>query len=757
MMDNSHFEPMVSLSDSASIGEAVSGREQSEPYEDDDLFYIPERRPSLQLEQSLMDTSHWHYVEQAFPPALSYGSMTSEENLSNMDDEEGSSTRVQLKRAESYSSCYSLDSDDCEKLIPKVRDETATELSDTLELIQDPNEFRHPALTVAFTFKAICITLLELSEDNLMNFKILLWKRYPQSFSTPPQSVDLVDLVDRLLECYNLEVSLQITKTLLEALMQRRLVKLLQSLCIRNEVRYELSKTLKKTYGEIEDDSAGQGERRPFDHIFTDLDITSTCNNGPNIEHEVRTIARLDTNSKPGEKLSTKDILSTERLEETNVKLVLITGVAGSGKSMAVRKLILDWIEGRSHQHVSFIFPLPFRELHKFKDSEVSLLQIIQTLYPETKNLRDQDYTGDNCKVMFIFDGLDEYKEHFDFQDTSILSDHTEVTTLDVIVVNLLRARLLYRGIYLVFSRPRLEGCIPYDTPHDEIEVRGFSDPEKDNYFRKRFQNPDQGARVIAYINSSKTLRIMCHLPLFCSLLADEYQHIFREHGIQAQLPRSITYMYTKLLFALTGQRRILRASPWGPDKEGDFLMILGKLAFNMLEKGTFQLSRYEWEGLELDNEEAVTNSGLCTVYVIKPHIFCQEKVFSFIHPTMQEYLAALYVFLSFRNQGKNLFEPPLKEKFKGMFKGQKPMELYRSAVDKSLQCDDGKLDIFLRFLLGTTLKSNLDLLQPFCTPSPKWQAVAEEAAAFIRKRIKENQHPNRIGNLSCCLEELGV
>ncbi|KAI4813672.1 hypothetical protein KUCAC02_002905 [Chaenocephalus aceratus] len=764
-MDHSYMaamEEMDSLSDSSSIGEAVSGRgrRRRESDEDDGIFYIPERRRSLHLDQTPMDTSHWQYVEQAFSPALSYRSMTSEENLSNMDGEEGSPTRLQLRRADSYSSCYSLDSDDCEKIIPKVKnkDETATEVSDTPVLKHNPNEFKHPALTVEFTFKAICEILRELSEDHLLFFKVMLWKRYPQSFNTPPQSLDLVDLVDRLLECYNLEVSLQITKTLLESLKERRLVKLLQSLCLRNEVRYELCKTLKKTYGEIDDDSATQGERRPLDDFFTKLDITSIANNGPNVEHEVRTIDRLDTNSsKPVEQISTKDLMSAERLEKSNVKLALITGVAGSGKSMAIKKLILDWIEGRSHKHVAFMFPLPFRELNKFKGSEVSLLQIIQTLYPETKKLRDYDYTCDKCRVMLIFDGLEEYNEPFNFQNTSLLTDHTVISTLHTIVVNMLRARLLHRGIYLVFSRPRIRSCIPYDTSYDEIELRGFSDPEKDEYFKKRFPNPDQAARVIEYTHSSKTLRIMCHLPLFCSLVADEYQCIFKEQGLQAQLPRSITYMYTKLLLALIGQRRTLGASPWGPDNGGDFLMVLGKLAYNMLEKGTLKLNRYEWEAHELDNEEAVNNSGLCMVFVTKPHLFSHEKVLSFIHPTMQEYLAALYVFLSFRNQGKNLFEPPLKEKFKGYFKGQKPMELYKSAVDKSLQYDDGKLDIFLRFLLGTTLKANLDLLQPFCTPSPKWQSVAEDAAALIKKRIKDNQYPNRIGNLKCCLEELDV
>lgn len=500
-----------------------------------------------------------------------------------------------------------------------------------------------------------------------------------------------------------------------------------------------------------------QREERPFDDVFAKLNITSTCDNGPNIEHEVMTIEKLDSNRAEGKLLSTADILSAERLEHSNMKLMLITGVAGSGKSMAVRRLILDWIEERSHQHVSFLFPLPFRELKQFEGSNISLLEIIHTLYPATKKLRDRDYRCEDCKIMFVFDGLDEYNGKLDFQNTELLSDHTDPTTLNVIVVNLLRGRLLYRGLFLVTSRPQIRRCIPWDTHYDEIDVRGFCDPEKDEYFRRRFQDPDQAARVIAHINSFKTLRIMCHLPLFCSLVADEYQHIFRGQGTQAELPRSITYMYTKLLLALTRQHRRFRAPDCSPDEERDFLMKLGKLALDMLEQGQFKITRSDWKEVGINEEEAVINSGLCTQYTTKPFVLIQERVFSFIHPTMQEYLAALYVFLTFRNQGKNTLGQQLKRKVRGMLKGHKAMELYKSAVDRSLLCEDGKLDIFLRFLFGMAIETNLELLQPFCTSSLQWPTVVEDATALIRKKIRENQYPDRNENLQHCLDELGV
>ncbi|KAK9536364.1 hypothetical protein VZT92_006151 [Zoarces viviparus] len=662
-MDDSELEEMATPSGS-SLGDAVSGRGQSMSGEGDELFYIPERRPSLDLGPSPMDTSHWQYVDQAASPALGYRSMTSEDDSVHMSDEDGSPTRVQLSGADSYSSCYSLDSDDCEKMIPKLKckDDTVSELPVKPELFQDPNEPRHPSLTVAFTFKAISKTLGKLSEADLRYFKMLLWKRYSHSFNTHPQGLDMVDLVDRLLECFNLEFSLQITKTLLQDIEQTKMIDYLETLCIKNEVRHDLCENLKKKFGEVREDADPQGERRPFDDVFTDLYISSTCDNGPNIEHEVVTIEKLDSNRKKEKLLSTKDIFSAERLKHKHFKFMLVTGVAG---------------------------------------------------------------------------------------------DLKDPTTLNVIVVNLLRERLLFRSLLLVFSRSMVRRCIPYDTHYDEIDVRGFLDPQKDEYFQKRFTDPDQAARVIAYINSSKTLRIMCHLPLFCSLVADEFQPIFRNQATRAEPPRNITYMYTKLLLALIRPHRAFRAPHRSLNKERDFLMTVGKMAFDMLERGKFKISKYDWEETGVNDEEVVINSGLCTQYMRSPHVLCHEKVISFIHPTMQEYLAALYVFLYFTNQGKNIFEQQLKDRFKGIFKGHTAIELYKSAVDHSLRHDDGKYDIFLRFLLGMGLKTNLGLLEPFCTATVKWPTLVEDATALIEKRIRENQYPGRNGNLKLCLEEL--
>lgn len=529
---------------------------------------------------------------------------------------------------------------------------------------------------------------------------------------------------------------------------------ILFSLFFSDEVRYELAECLKQKYGEVCEDYGG--EKRPFDDVHTTLKIVSTCDNGPNIEHEVMKIGKLDSNQEAPKEISTADILTPNYLENSSSRFILLTGVAGSGKSMAVRRLVLDWIEERAHKHVTFLFPLPFRELKQFEGEKLSLAGLVKKLYPATEKLRDGDYRCDECQMMFVLDGLDEYHWKIDFENTELLSDPTDTSNLKVIVVNLMRARLLYRGLFLVTTRPYVRACVPWDAHYNEIEVLGFRDTQRDEYFQKRFKDSNQAARVIDYINSTKTLRVMCHLPLFCSIVADECQRVFKEKGTHAELPNSITYMYTKLLFALLRQNRKWRAPENSVDKERDFLIKLGKLAFSMLEQGQYKITQTDWKEKGINDQEAVPYTGLCTQYVTKPYVLVNENVLSFIHPTMQEYLAALYAMLTFANLGKNVFEEKMKNKVKGMFRGPTPSEMYKNAVDRSLQCEDGRLDIFLRFLFGMTLKTNQELLQPFFTSPLKWPTATGDAAALIRKRMKDSQNPERNRNLHCCLKELG-
>ncbi|XP_024122150.1 NACHT, LRR and PYD domains-containing protein 3 [Oryzias melastigma] len=739
----------------SSPGDAVSGRDDGE-FDEDEEIYDYERRPSLDLEETPMETFIQYHVDPVLPPALSYTSLNSQ-GESEMNGEDESITEVKLDRTGSFSSCYSYDSDDCEKKINKSRSKDDTsESAETDELILDENEFKHQALTVPFTFRAISDTVGKLSDHDKYFFGRELWLHFPQKFSV---DMDLVDVVDKLLECFNLEKSLQIVKAVLVKIERNKLVQFLKARCMRNEVRYELKKFLREKYSDLFK-TCSDDEKPSFSEAFTDLYISSNRHNGPNIEHEVLNIPKLNTIDEPDAPVPLRDLLNPDKLSDIRSNVIMLCGVAGSGKSMAIKKLIYDWVENDLETRLDFVIPIAFTELKQFEGSKMSFLEVLHNLYPPTERLTEKELGFSDCKTLFLFDGLDEYErcDAFNFNSTELVFSSTHTVSLHGLVVNVLRGKVLENGVALVTTRPMMTSTTPWDNRHHKIEMLGFTNNNREEFFKKRFKNATQANRVIEYVKSSKTLHAMCHLPLFCSIVADECQGVFREKGMQAELPRSITYMYTKLLLSLIRESRKSRAPDRSPDQETEFLITHGKAALTMLEECTFKKVKPYFSSEKIFNPDSVTYSGLVIEYTVTPAVLLNEQAFSFIHPTVQEYLVALYAYLSFQ-QNHNIFETKqsLQGRIKGLLKPQKVMDVFMCAVEKSLEFEDGRFDMCLRFLCGMELKANQDLLQSFCGSSSKTENHIQSTAAFIKKKMKEDRHQDRINNLKRCLEEMGV
>src|SRR4029434_9993736 len=112
---------------------------------------------------------------------------------------------------------------------------------------------------------------------------------------------------------------------------------------------------------------------------------------------------------------------------------------------------------------------------------------------------------------------------------------------------------------------------------------------------------------------------------------------------------------------------------------------------------------------------EASVYSGVCTQIFREESGLLEGKVFSFVHLSIHEFLAALYVFLCFSNKERNMPDQQQPSQLSALFRAATLHDLHTTAVDLALQSKNGHLDLFLRFLLGLSLESNQNLLrQPF-------------------------------------------
>uniref|UniRef100_A0A3P9HU47 NACHT domain-containing protein n=1 Tax=Oryzias latipes TaxID=8090 RepID=A0A3P9HU47_ORYLA len=494
---------------------------------------------------------------------------------------------------------------------------------------------------------------------------------------------------------------------------------------------------MKKKFQCVFEGMAKAGSPTLLNEIYTELFITEGGRGELNEEHEVRQIEAASRKADRAEtSIRQEELFQLPAGRPEPIRTVMTTGVAGIGKTVLTQKFTLDWAEGKAHQNLLFTFPFTFRQLNVLKEEKFSLVELVHHFFPETKQAgicRFEDF-----QVLFIFDGLDEWRLPLDFHKTPILKDPRKSTSVADLLTNLIRGNLLPSALLWITTRPAAANQIPPGCVDMVTEVRGFNDPQKEEYFRKRFRDEEQASRIISHIQRSRSLHIMCHIPVFCWITATVLEDLLKSRG-RGELPKSLTEMYIHFLVVQAKVQKVkydggAETDPhWSPESR-KMMESLGKLAFEQLQKGNLIFYESDLTECGIDIRAASVYSGVFTQVFREERGLYQDKVFCFIHLSVQEFLAALHNPLP--NQSS-------------------PVQFYQSAVEKALQSPNGHLDLFLRFLLGLSLQTNQSLLRGLLTQTGSSSQTNQETVQFIKKKISEDLSAERSINLFHCLNEL--
>ncbi|XP_026093050.1 NACHT, LRR and PYD domains-containing protein 3-like [Carassius auratus] len=520
-----------------------------------------------------------------------------------------------------------------------------------------------------------------------------------------------------------------------------------------------LRSNLLKKFERLYEGIAMQGNSKLLNEIYTELYITESETGEISNEHEVRQIERQFRREVTEDTaIKCSDIFRPLPGQDKAIRTVLTKGVAGIGKTVSVQKLILDFAVGKENQDIQLIFPLPFREINLMKNKKFSFSDLLHYFFPETKEM---EIFSDEYKVLFIFDGLDECRLSLDFESKVKLCNISKSASVDVLLTNLIVGNLLPSALIWITSRPAAADLIPPECVHRVTEVRGFKNPQKEEYFRKRISDQSLAERIISHLKSSRSLYIMCHIPVYCWISAAVLEKMLSE-AESGEIPKTLTQMYTHFLILQTNIKH-------EKDYENimsneDMILKLGKLAFEQLVKGNLIFYEEDLRECGIDVTEASVYSGLCTQIFREEFGLYQGKVFSFVHLSIQEHLAALYAHLSSTNNNRNVFDQHKKSLCSTVlycFQNDPSIhfslsELHQRAFDEALQSKNGHLDLFLRFLLGLSVESNQTLLRKLLTQTAICSYNKEETVQYIKQKIRENNSSEKSINLFHCLNELG-
>ncbi|XP_042260312.1 NACHT, LRR and PYD domains-containing protein 12-like isoform X5 [Thunnus maccoyii] len=559
------------------------------------------------------------------------------------------------------------------------------------------------------------------------------------------------------------------------------------------EVLHDHKISLKRRCEHVTEGTDGAGSETLLNSIYTELYITEGQSEEVNTQHEVR---QLETASKMKILHDTpirchnifKAFTAEERHKSSPVKslpdqkkhirVVMTSGVAGVGKTFSVQKFTLDWAEGLENQDVSLVILFSFRELNLIKDEQYSLLMLIHVFHPTLQKVTAEKLTV--CKVLFIFDGLDESRLSLDFKNMMVMSDVTQKSSVNVLLTNLFKGNLLPSALVWITSRPAAANQIPPTCVDRVTEVRGFTDAQKEEYFRRRFSDEDLSSRIISHIKTSRSLHIMCHIPVFCWITATVLEHMLTTDQ-RGELPKTLTDMYSHFLLVQTKRKKhkYNEGHETRPhlltEADREVLLKLGRLAFEQLEKGNIVFYQEDLEQCGLDVTEASVYSGFCTEILKTESVIFQKTVYSFVHLSVQEFLAAVYMYRCYTSSNTEVLEAflgyhshsslddPWIEDYSHSSLDDLWVEDYShssldnflmGSMNKSLQSENGHLDLFVRFLHGLSVKSNQSLLGGLLGQTENCQEIIQRTINNL-KEMNTNVSPDRSINIFHCLMEM--
>ncbi|XP_039877512.1 protein NLRC3-like isoform X11 [Simochromis diagramma] len=532
-----------------------------------------------------------------------------------------------------------------------------------------------------------------------------------------------------------------------------------QSSCVQTdvglqEVLYEHKISLRRRCERVTEGSDETGSRTLLNRIYTELYITEGQSEEVHSQHEVR---QLETASKMDALHDTpircQDIFKALPDQQRPIRVVLTNGVAGVGKTFSVQKFTLDWAEGLENQHVSVVVLLSFRELNLIRDEQYSLLELLHVFHPTLQKVTAEKLAV--SQLLFIFDGLDESRLSLDFTNRKLLSDVTQKSSVSQLLTNLIQGNLLPSALVWITSRPAAANQIPPTCVDRLTEVRGFTDAQKEEYFRRRFSDEELSSRIISHMKTSRSLHIMCSIPVFCWITATVLEHMLTTEQ-RGELPKTLTDMYSHFLLVQTKRKKNKyheghETSPQElTEADREVPLKLGRLAFEHLEKGNIMFYQEDLEQCGLDVTEASVYSGVCTEIFKRECVIFQKPVYCFVHLSIQEFLAAVYMFHCFTNRKSEVLKDFLGRKYNESSLDDFLME----TLTKSFRSKNGRLDLFVRFLHGLCLESNQKLLGGLLGQTENSPETIQRVIKNLKER-KTKSSPDRSINIFHCLMEM--
>ncbi|XP_042202095.1 NACHT, LRR and PYD domains-containing protein 3-like [Callorhinchus milii] len=401
----------------------------------------------------------------------------------------------------------------------------------------------------------------------------------------------------------------------------------------------------------------------------------------------------------------------------------VVSGVAGIGKTTMVQKIVHDWATDKIYPHFQFVFIFKFRDLNSL-NCRITLSRLIVEQYPYLSGVLEELWKHPEI-LLFIFDGLDEFRGSIDFADSRRDTEPQRRCTdpefrckLSDIVYSLIQNKLLPGCSVLVTSRPTALQLLAKAQVSVWAEILGFVGEEKREYFHKFFEDQEVAAAVYSHVEENELLFTMCFNPSYCWILALSLGPFFtRKHSNKQRVPKTVTQLFSYYIYNILSHHSVKMESP------RDVMLKIGEMAFTGVSQRNIVFNDEDLFKYNLQPSQFL--SGFL-MELVERESSEHSVVYTFPHLTIQEFVAALAQFLS-PNPG-NL----------------------QKHLNKAHREEDGRFEIFLRFVAGLSSSRAAQPLKEFLGPFVHQTTLA--VIDWLKEKVKlrsETQTPS-LGKGNC-------
>ncbi|XP_059818586.1 NACHT, LRR and PYD domains-containing protein 3-like isoform X2 [Hypanus sabinus] len=433
---------------------------------------------------------------------------------------------------------------------------------------------------------------------------------------------------------------------------------------------------------------------------YAELTVISTVRDRTLVEHEL--LARGREHGEWREKHLRRELekIQTDQLFQSSFSWskfksgssATVAGVPGIGKTTMVQKIIHDWAMGKIFQQFQFVFSFKFRDLNSI-NNRINLRELILDHYPYFGNMLRVVWKNPEG-LLFIFDGLDEFKHRIDFADSRRdtepkhqCPDPEWWCEVSDIVYNLIQGKLLPGCSVLVTTRPTALHLLEKAEISVWAEILGFVGEERKEYFIRYFEDQTVAAAVFKHVKENEILYTMSYNPSYCWILALALGHFFTQRFRDPQqVPKTITQLYSYYIY------NILKNHGREIENPRDVLLRVGQMAFRGVSERKIVFTDGDLINYKLQPSQFL--SGFL-MELLEREDSARSVVYTFPHLTIQEFVAAVAQFL--------------------IPDGRDIMKLLTEA-----HCvKDGRFEVFLRFVAGLSNPMTARGLEEFLGPFP--------------------------------------